>query len=196
VARGVDPRRCALVAFGGAGPLHAVALADALGMRRVIVPARAGVLSAVGVLGSPLRRDLVRSWPTPRDHRGLDAARRGLEDEASALVGGTDAVAESLVDCRYAGQSHELTVARVEDFHDAHERRNGYARPGAPVEVVALRATARRSPAIRIADLPAPVRRGAVGPAVIAEQDCTIWVPAGWRARPGDAGALLVERDT
>src|SRR5690606_19770877 len=88
IARGVDARRCALVAFGGAGPLHAAALAEALGMRRVIVPARAGVLSAVGVLGSPLQRDLVRSWPTPLDHAALGAARRALAAEAATLVGG------------------------------------------------------------------------------------------------------------
>ena len=73
VERGVDPRGLALVAFGGAGPLHACALADALGMPAVIVPARAGVLSAVGLLTAPRRRDLVRSWPTPGDHTGLGA---------------------------------------------------------------------------------------------------------------------------
>ncbi len=67
VERGVDPRGLALVAFGGAGPLHACALADALGMAAVVVPPRAGVLSAVGLLCSPIQRDLVRSWPTPGD---------------------------------------------------------------------------------------------------------------------------------
>ncbi len=62
-ARGVDPRGLALVAFGGAGPLHACAVADVLGMRAVVVPPRAGVLSAVGILGAPRQSDLVRSWP-------------------------------------------------------------------------------------------------------------------------------------
>jgi N-methylhydantoinase A/oxoprolinase/acetone carboxylase beta subunit len=196
VARGVDPRRCALVAFGGAGPLHAVALASALGMRRVIVPPRAGVLSAVGVLGSPVQRDLVRSWPTPLDHRGLDEARRALAAQAESLVGGVAVASETFVDCRYAGQSHELTVQNVEDFHRVHERRNGYARPGAAVEVVAVRATAKRPPAIDISALPPLARRGGAGPVVIAEPDCTIWVPGGWRARVGAAGSLLVERDS
>ncbi len=74
VARGVDPRELALVAFGGAGPLHACALAEALGMPAVIVPPRAGVLSAVGLLCSPVQQDVVRSWPTPRDHAGLEVA--------------------------------------------------------------------------------------------------------------------------
>ena len=194
VARGVDPRRCALVAFGGAGPLHAAALADALGMKRVIVPARAGVLSAAGVLASPLQRDLVRSWPTPTAHEGLAAATDELAREALALVGG-DATVEVSLDCRYAGQSHELTVASIDDFHHAHERRNGYARPDAPIEVIALRATARRAPAVTLDELPEPTRERAVGPAVIAESDCTVWVPPGWRARQGAAGALLLERD-
>ncbi len=77
VERGVDPRRLALVAFGGAGPLHACALADALGMTRVIVPARAGVLSALGMLGAPRQRELVRSWVDGDVDAGLrDLGRR------------------------------------------------------------------------------------------------------------------------
>ena len=219
VERGVDPRGLALVAFGGAGPLHACALADALAMPAVIVPARAGVLSAVGLLTAPQRRDLVRSWPTPGDHTGLAAARAELADRARALVaapterGGErdDDVIEvaTALDCRYRGQSHELTVDDVAAFHDEHRRRNGYARPDDPVEVVALRATATRPPAVEPEALPPPERlaeraeRGAgdahqppevVGPAVIAEPDCTVWVAEGWVARPGAAGALVLRR--
>jgi N-methylhydantoinase A/oxoprolinase/acetone carboxylase beta subunit len=195
VARGVDPRRCALVAFGGAGPLHAVALADALGMRRVVVPARAGVLSAVGVLASPLQRDCVRSWPVPLDHAGLDVARRELASQAMSLVGTAGVQVETVLECRYAGQSHELVVREVADFHDAHARRNGYARPDAPIEVITIRATARGVPAVDVGALPAPTRTGGAGPLVLAEADCTIWVPSGWRAREGEAGALLLERE-
>jgi N-methylhydantoinase A/oxoprolinase/acetone carboxylase beta subunit len=204
IERGVDPRGLALVAFGGAGPLHACALADALGMPAVVVPARAGVLSAVGLLTAPRRRDLVRSWPTPDDHDGLDAALAALADEARSLVAGgatADVVAEvtveTAVDCRYRGQSHELTVPTVAAFHDEHRRRNGYARPDDPVEVIALRVVARRPPALAGDDLPAPARlpRGPVsGPAVIAEPDCTIWVADGWRAEVGAAGALVLRR--
>ncbi len=204
IERGVDPRGLALVAFGGAGPLHACALADALGMPAVVVPARAGVLSAVGLLTAPRRRDLVRSWPTPDDHDGLDAALAALADEARSLVAGgatADVVAEvtveTAVDCRYRGQSHELTVPTVAAFHDEHRRRNGYARPDDPVEVIALRAVASRPPALAGDDLPAPARlpRGPVsGPAVIAEPDCTIWVADGWRAEAGAAGALVLRR--
>ena len=197
VERGVDARGLALVAFGGAGPLHACALAGALGMRAVVVPARAGVLSAVGLLTAPRRRDLVRSWPTPGDHTGLRQALAALADEARSLVGG-DASPETAVDCRYRGQSHELTVPSVDGFHDEHRRRNGYARPEDPVEVVAIRAVAARPPAVAADGLPDPPARlqgDRRGPAVIAEADCTIWVPEGWVARPGAAGALVLRRE-
>jgi N-methylhydantoinase A/oxoprolinase/acetone carboxylase beta subunit len=194
VARGVDPRDCSLVAFGGAGPLHAAALAEALGMRRVIIPARAGVLSAVGVLGSPQQRDIVRSWGAPRDHAGAERAARAMADDVGALLGGRAVDIEITFECRYAGQSHELTVAEIASFHEVHARRNGYARPDAPVEVVTLRATARAAPAVAIDTLPAPRREGGAGPLVIAEADCTVWIPDGWSARPGAAGALLLER--
>jgi N-methylhydantoinase A/oxoprolinase/acetone carboxylase beta subunit len=198
VERGVDPGRLGLVAFGGAGPLHACALAEALGMPAVIVPARAGVLSAVGLLTAPRRRHVVRSWPNPQDQTGLAEALELLGKEAAALVGpGAEATTvETALDCRYRGQSHELTVPSVGEFHDEHRRRNGYARPEEPVEVVALRAVATRPPTVAAAELPAVARlTGEVrGPAVIAEPDCTIWVADGWVAQAGADGALLMQR--
>ncbi|HUF31859.1 MAG TPA: hydantoinase/oxoprolinase family protein [Acidimicrobiales bacterium] len=215
VAKGVDPSTLALVAFGGAGPLHACALADALGMPAVIVPPRAGVFSAVGLLCSPVAHDAVASWPTPSDHGGLAAALDALAADAAAAVaasarsttqegagraqsgGGRGAEVEvsTAVDCRYAGQSHELTVPTVADFEAEHRRRNGFTRPGAPIEVVALRARAVRPAPLEVVDLPAPPERtAAVGPAVIAEADCTIWVADGWRADPGPVGVLILTR--
>jgi N-methylhydantoinase A/oxoprolinase/acetone carboxylase beta subunit len=198
VARGVDPRGLALVAFGGAGPLHACALAEALELPVVIVPPRAGVFSAVGVLGAPHQADLVASWPTPGDHHGIADARRRLEAAAVARVlpGGshdeTDVVVTSALDCRYAGQSHELRVGEVTHFAAEHERRNGYAREDMPVEVIAIRASAMLRSPVSPADLPPPSRSVAVGPTVVAEADCTIWVPHGWRADPGHGGAYLL----
>ena len=195
VERGVDPRGLALVAFGGAGPLHACALADALSMPAVVVPPRAGVFSAVGLLCSPRQRELVRSWPTPVDHAGLKEALQALGEEArTAVGGGREVEIIYALDCRYQGQSHELTVESVDAFPDEHRRRNGYARPGAPIEVVALRARARRPAALEPVDLPAPKRGRVVGPAVTAEADCTVWVPEGWTAEPGPAGAWLITR--
>ncbi len=88
-------------------------------------------------------------------------------------------------DCRYAGQSHELRVGEIDDFHAEHERRNGYRRPDAPIEVVAVRASARLATPIAEAAWPRTERAGAIGPAVLSEPDCTIWVPPGWQAEPG-----------
>jgi N-methylhydantoinase A/oxoprolinase/acetone carboxylase beta subunit len=194
VERGVDPRRLALVAFGGAGPLHACALADALDLAAVVVPARAGVLSAVGLLTAPLQRDLVRSWPTPTDPTGLAEALRALADDAAALIGAA-ATTTTSVDCRYAGQSHEITVATMADFHEAHRLRNGFARPDAAIEVIAIRATAAVPAPGSATPLLPPTRAPAVGPVAVAEADCTIWIPAGWAASPGVDGALVLRRE-
>ena len=197
VARGVDPRRLALVAFGGAGPMHACGLAEALGMAAVIIPPRAGVLSAVGLLCAPRQHDLVRSWPTPTDHGGITEALAELAAACTAAVGGHGPELETAVDCRYAGQSHEITVPSVDAFADEHWRRNGYDRPDTAIEVVALRATARRPAPLAVTDLPTPdpLRPVGAGPTVLAEVDCTVWVPAGWRAEHGEAGALVLRRE-
>jgi N-methylhydantoinase A/oxoprolinase/acetone carboxylase beta subunit len=189
VERGVDPRRLALVAFGGAGPLHACAIADALGMPAVIVPPRAGVGSAVGLLASPRRQEVVRSLGS----QSLEDARAEVAAIARARVG-DDAAVETAVDCRYVGQSHEITVQSPEDFAREHERRNGHARPGAPVEVVAVRARATASAPLDVADLPAVDRVRVRGPAVVAESDCTVWIPDGWVAEPRELGAWVLTR--
>jgi N-methylhydantoinase A/oxoprolinase/acetone carboxylase beta subunit len=204
VERGVDPSGLALVAFGGAGPLHACALAQAVGIPTVIVPAAAGVLSAVGLLSSPRRREVVRSWPTPADHKGLERALEDLADEVVATMCSSTGLAaaeldvRTAVDCRYRGQSHELRVVSVDDFADAHRDRNGYVLDDVAVEVTALRA---------VAEAPAPATIEQVldasggddvqdvsGPTVVARADCTIWVPEGWHGRPGPLGSMLLEQ--
>lgn len=190
VQRGVDPRGLALVAFGGAGPLHACAIADALGMPAVIVPPRAGVLSAVGILGAPRQVDLVRSIPDPTDRAAAEQAAAALAAEAE-LPGGE---VEVSYDCRYAGQSHELTVASIASFEDEHRRRSGYVLDAA-IEVVAVRAVSRIAAPVDIAVLPPVDRRGPVrGPRTIAEPDCTIWVADGWTATVHPAGSWLLTR--
>ncbi len=224
VERGVDPRTLALVAFGGAGGLHACDLAEALGMPAVIVPPRAGALSAVGILGGPRQHDVVRSWPTPNLHEGLpeeagDLARSAMEaisdspPPASTLrfqrqsvdsldIGGTHQVGVSgagvdvsvSFDCRYGGQSHELTVASPQLFHEEHRRRNGYAREGDLVEVVALRVRATVASPVELGGLPEVRREPVEGPAVLAEADSSTWVPEGWRADTGAAGVWVIRR--
>src|SRR5205085_8000812 len=141
---------------------------------------------------SPRQRELVRSWPVPDEHGGVPDALEKLAAEARQAVG-ADASVRTAVDCRYAGQSHELTVPTIDAFPDEHQRRNGYARPGAPVEVVALRARARRPAPVDYDALGATGERApATGPAVLAEPDCTVWLPEGWRAEVGGGGAWIL----
>ena len=142
IERGVDPGGLALVAFGGAGPLHACALAEALGMPAVVVPGRRRAVGR-GPADRPSPARPVWSWPAD-DHRGLVPALAALADRGSPWSPATtgrrpacgrtrscagDAEVTTALDCRYRGQSHELTVASVAAFHDEHGRRNGYARP-------------------------------------------------------------------
>ena len=150
VERGLDPREFALVAFGGAGPMHACSLAEELGMRTVLVPRASGVLSALGLAVSDVRRDYVRPFLAGLDEvRARDVGRAFGELEASAREDLEGPECERQADLRYRGQSFELTVDAVEEpeelagrLHDAHERRYGYRLEEEPVEVVNLRLTA------------------------------------------------------
>jgi len=176
IEQGLDPRDFALVAFGGAGPLHACALADELGMSTVLVPAAAGVLSALGLAAADERRDAVRSYVAPL-----------------AEVGELPGVGEA--DLRYEGQSFELTVPLgprlAERFHEAHERRYGHADPGRPLELVAVR-TAEVRPAPPLA-LTGP-RLAVRGPAVLELEGSTAWVPDGWAGETDTHGTLVLRR--
>ena len=154
VERGFDPREFGLVAFGGAGPMHAVGVADDLDIGTVIVPVASGVLSAYGLLNADERYDRVRTHLTPLDDADPDAVEAtvtDLADDALAESTATDPAVEYEADLRYAGQSFELTVpiglpfdpdAVRSRFHAAHERTHGY-RMATAVELVNLRATAR-----------------------------------------------------
>jgi len=169
VEEGADPRRAALVAFGGAGGLHATALARRLEMDGVIIPPFAGVFSAVGLLLSPPRADIARSvLITGGDTGALDAAAARVEAGAVSALGGPG-VTTVISDVRYRGQSHETSVpyavgesweVLAERFHAAHRQRNGFDRPGDPIEVVTLRAEAVGEPALRWEDIPTPVSSG------------------------------------
>jgi N-methylhydantoinase A len=147
VERGIDPRGLTLLAFGGAGGMHACRLAEELELGRILVPRAAGVLSALGLAVSDVRRDYVTAFFRRLDELGpddLDAAFARLEERARAEVDAP--TLERLADVRYRGQSFELTVRAdgplAAVFHAAHERRYGYRDDDAPVEVVALRLTA------------------------------------------------------
>jgi N-methylhydantoinase A len=170
VERGYDPADFTLVPFGGAAGLHAVALAARLDIPRLLIPPAPGVLSAYGMLVAPIRRDAARSvLLSDADAAALRpvfaelaaaAAEPLLEEGAEPH----EIRLRQLVDARYRGQSHELTVA-AEDwphgFHHAHEQRFGYASPGTSVEAVTLRVQATAPPPA----VPAPVLPSASGEA-------------------------------
>ena len=177
---GRRPRGLALVAFGGAGPLHACALADALGHAGGdrAGPGRRAVGGRAAARAAPARPGAVVADAGATTTGSTTALADARPREAAAAVGGRRRRRgrRPRVDCRYAGQSHELTVPTVDDFHDEHRRRNGYARPGDAGRGgrPAGHGRAGRAP-VAVADLPAPGRPAGrpSGPAVIAEPDCT-----------------------
>ncbi len=165
VERGLDPRRFAMVAFGGAGGMHACAIAAQLGVRRILVPKACGVLSAVGLAVADARRDYSRPLLADcdaLDPGALDTAYRSMEARAHDELPEPVSV-ERRADARYRGQSFELAVpvdradTMAERFHRAHEERFGYRMDGQVVEVVNLRVVAT-SPTPKPA-LTEPVRR-------------------------------------
>ena len=178
VERGHDPRELALVAFGGAGPLHACELAEELELRTVLVPAAAGVLSALGLAAGERRRDAVRTVLRPL----AEAGELPREGEA---------------DLRYRGQSFELAVplgpGLEERFHRAHEERYGYADRGREVELVAVR-TADVEPAPEVS-LPAASPATVTGPHVLELDGATAWIPPGWVGVRDGTGSWILRRE-
>ncbi len=161
IERGYDPRRLAFAAFGGSGPVHGCRLARALRIPRVVLPAAAGVTSAIGLLAAEVKFDLSRSYVARLGAVDPGHLRRIL-DEMTAT--GTDVIREAGVtgpltvvrtaDLRYAGQGYELTVTLPEGavgdgiasalrdaFHAVYAHRYGYADPKAEVELVTVGAT-------------------------------------------------------
>ena len=175
VERGHDPRDFALVAFGGAGPLHACALAEELGIDAVLVPEAAGVLSALGLVASDERRDRVVSHVRP-------------------LADVDDLPAEGEADLRYRGQSFELTVPLQADletaFHRAHEERYGNADPAREIELVAVR-TAEVTPG---PDVSLSGTARGLTPGRVDLDGATVWIPDGWSGETNDDGTLVLRR--
>ena len=179
VEQGLDPRDFALVAFGGAGPLHACALADELGMTTVLVPAAAGVLSALGLVAADERRDAVRTYVAPLAEAGE------LPDEGEA-------------DLRYVGP-----VLRADRAARARPRR---ALPRRARGAVRLRRSRPRDRARRRADRRGATgatrrpsrgpRSRADGPQVLELDGATAWVPAGWAGETDPHGTLVLRRSS
>lgn len=145
VERGNDPRDFTLVAFGGAGPLHACALARALRIPRVLVPCMPGALSALGILLADTIRDFSKTVMAVADFRLLRSHFEELEQRGTAELAkeGIRGTCTRSVDLRYAGQGYELNVLAddnmLQSFHSAHRRRYGYADENRTVEVVNVR---------------------------------------------------------
>lgn len=193
VERGLDPRRFALLAYGGAGGLHAAGLAARLGIRRVLVPQAGGVLSALGLAAAERRRDRARTLLLRGD---------AITTEALQPVDGGEGISMAY-DVRYAGQAFELTVrperrdpsALREAFDAAHAERYGFSDPDATLELVTVRETHREAGP--------PVTLGAVddaaddepqeGPAVVSLTGATVVVPEGWQMRCDAQGTRWLE---
>ena len=164
IERGYDPRDFTLVAFGGAGPLHAARLARELEIPQVLVPTAPGALCALGLLLSDLRADFSRTLTRPATLEYLDDVQRrfeAIESEASAWldresVDETDRRLRRIVDMRYIGQNYELSVdvpagdlteedldGMLERFHTEHDRSYGFSAPGEPAQFVTIRVEAR-----------------------------------------------------
>ena len=153
VQRGVDPRRFVLMPFGGAGPLHAAALAGELGIERILCPRTSGVLSALGLAAAAPRRDVSRTVMLVADtltRERLESGREALLAEAGAALGTAPARVRLRYELRYRGQSFELPVEQPdavepddlrEAFARAHEQRYGYRDDTAEIELVNIRAS-------------------------------------------------------
>jgi N-methylhydantoinase A len=163
VQQGHDPRDFALVAFGGAGPLHASGVARQLGITRVVVPPAPGILCAQGLLATDMRTDYVQTCVSPLLEADLGVVNNllsGLEERAQAWLaaeaeGAEDRAVEFSADLRYAGQNYELPVSAApapwragilqelaERFHEEHRRAYGYRADQATVQLVNVRVTA------------------------------------------------------
>lgn len=180
VREGLDPRDFALVAFGGAGPLHACSVADEIGIDRVIVPRFPGGFSAFGLLSANVRRDYLRARPArlaeiddAQLSQELSALYRDVRQEMEQIANGRDIVWEYYADMRYAGQASELIVALggrgeagreelAQRFHALHAAKFGYDEPEAELEIMNLRLTGRAL--VDVAPLPELSCREADGP--------------------------------
>jgi N-methylhydantoinase A len=203
VERGIDPRSCALVAFGGGGPLHACALADLLGMKTILVPPHAGVLSALGLAIAPERRDAAVSVMRAADSVDKKWFRGVLDGLAKRAA---NASAKKLMwhaRIRYAGQGHELDIAckpgddgvsLTKRFSAAHNVRYGFTL-ARPVEIVAVRvaATGKAVPVKFTTGKKRAVMR-LKGPHVETLADATMVVAKGWTAKSLAIGGWMVVR--
>jgi N-methylhydantoinase A len=216
VERGVNPRDCVLVPFGGGGPLHACGLADLLAMDTIFIPPHAGVLSALGLAITPERRERMVSVLARADVLDADAVRAALHRAADAVADGDEWQRSWTARMRYVGQGHELDVAAFETddgialatrFSALHAQRNGFTL-AAPAEVIGVRHVASGaahpvrferagdsewSDATRIDD-GGEFEAKLHGPAVVVLSGATLRIAEGWIGEPHATGGWLLKR--
>ncbi len=224
VERGLDPESFSILAFGGAGPLHAASLAEELGMEEVIVPPLAGVFSALGMVTSDVVHDYSRTVLTSLQNFSE------IENTISELKTGSeeDGKERLLLGLRYKGQSYHINVPYTtlneteERFHQEHEKKYGYSEPEEEIEVVRIHLEIRRERQLediphRTEKGPHPMNRKCLfpegwmkteiyyrkylqtgeegeGPAVIEDENSTVLVPPNWDWKSTDSGIIEMER--
>ena len=208
VHRGKDPEQCLLFGFGAAGGLHICALADGLRIKEAVVPAHAGVFSALGMLLAPQGVHMshaVCAAADDTDDVELNARFDALAEDAARELreqGVEPGRTARHVDLRYRGQSQCLRLERrpvkhlVRNFHDAHARLYDYALD-LPVEIVSLHVSAeapamldRKEVRAKQNEAPQTIK----GPRVVPRTDGTVYVAEGWSARTDDRGHLRLSR--
>jgi N-methylhydantoinase A len=215
VQRGMDPREYALVCFGGAGPMHAVAVAEELDIGDVIIPRHPGNFSALGLLASDLRHDYVKTHLARLDAMqdcSLWAIVEELDQTGRAQLA-SEGIADGAIemqyfaDLRYSGQGSEILVpivrnAKLEqltaDFHAAHKQAYGHARPSHPVELVNVRVAAIGKVSATPAGLKPEVAQSAPSSVMSVYfngkmHDCAVVKRAGLRQDETLAGPAVIE---
>ncbi|MFP4051077.1 MAG: hydantoinase/oxoprolinase family protein [Thermoplasmata archaeon] len=220
VERGLKPEDFAILAFGGAGPLHAAALAEELEMKKVIVPPLPGVFSALGMVTGDVVHDYHRTLITSLENgEVLEEAIEELKKEA--MEGETNV----LLGLRYKGQSYHLNIPydeKIENrFHKMHKEKYGYANTDAPVEVVRVHLEVRKKKSVE--NFPGPgeeehpakkreclfvdgwteskvyyrdwIKPGmkGVGPTIIEDKNSTILTPPGWEWSVDEYGIIHMD---
>lgn len=237
---GVHASELTLMPFGGAGPMLGAMLAEAAGMKRILVPAAPGTLCALGAASAAIRRDTMRTVLVPLTDDNLVDIREifsdletGAEAAVVEMVGAGQSAIARAVDLRYKGQSFEITIpidphddvdAIAKNFHDAYERAFGHCDPETAIHVVNLRVSSSRpTPKIRFVRREAPPHRASAaeevavqwggsnkkadlyerksldpgatmaGPAIVVQDDTTLFVPDGWHAKVDEFSNIMME---
>jgi len=218
VQRGIDPRGYALLAFGGAGPLHAAAIANELGITRILCPRASGVLAALGLVISPRRRDVQRSVLLGAEQLTAEAVAEQvnqLGEQARNELGEPEASLRAFFELRYHGQAFELAIEGQakpdprelrEAFEAEHEERYGYRDPEQELELVTVRVSASvPGPQVELAGgndgegkpglgvLPPGTR--VRGPEVLGLPGSTLLVTAGWSGEVDENGTVRLRSE-